>query len=164
MFSCVFELLYVWLLSSRRNNTRLYFCTLYVCVVGYGWKDRERERKGNEIQCWMNYGVCIVTYWVLFWACKRMEFMCGRCRNKNRKAAVCFRWSAMYCMNCLRLPCRTDTSEIHYFSPFAFNKKHVPQLRCTFTVLPPLFQEKTKLCGVTARYWFCKDVSQCFLR
>jgi len=33
----------------------------------------------------------------------------------------------------LRFPCRTDASEIHYFSPFSFNKQHVPQLRCSYT-------------------------------
>lgn len=33
VYVCVYELLYVWLLSSKRNNTSVYFCTLYVCVV-----------------------------------------------------------------------------------------------------------------------------------
>lgn len=30
---CLFELLYVWLLGLKGNNTCVHFCTLYVCVV-----------------------------------------------------------------------------------------------------------------------------------
>lgn len=74
----------------------------------------------------MNYGVCIVTYCVLFRVCGWIEFMYERCRNKNRKTAECCRHSAGYCMNCLRLPCRSDTSEIQHFSPFTFNKNMSP--------------------------------------
>lgn len=129
---CVFELLYVWLLifeGKRYMRALLHFVCLcgteWGCVQGVNLYKR-KKRKGNQIQCWMNYGVCIVIYCVLLWVREWMEFMCERCRNKNRKTAVGFRHCVRYCMNCLRLPCRTDTSEINRFSPFAFNKNMSP--------------------------------------
>lgn len=97
-----------------------------VCSVCAFKKKKIRGGGGNEIQCWMNYGVCIVPYCVVFRVRKWMEVMCKRCKNKNRKTGVCFRRSVRFCMNCLRLPCRTDTSEIHHFFPFAFNKNMSP--------------------------------------
>lgn len=90
-------------------NTHLYFCTLHwlsvwceVCAVLFFYYYYFKS-KGNEIQCWMNYGVCILTYRVLFRVCEWTEFMCERSRNKNREIAACCRHSARYCMNCLLL-------------------------------------------------------------
>lgn len=73
---CVFELLYVWLLSSKGNNTCVHFCTLYVCVVRsegvcsvYVFKRKKEERKWNsmlnELWSMYRYLLCVVqSAWV----------------------------------------------------------------------------------------------------
>lgn len=48
-------------------------------------------------------------------------------------------------IKCLRLPCRTDASEIHNLSAFPFNtKKHVPQLRCSYTAFTITISRENK--------------------
>ena len=52
---CVFELLYIWLLSLKRNNTCVHFCTLYACVVGLRvcalcTFKKKRKRKSNSVE------------------------------------------------------------------------------------------------------------------
>lgn len=57
--------------SVRRAT--IHACTFALCMsVWYRVRVcaectfKKRKRKGNEIQCSMNYGVCILTYCVLF--------------------------------------------------------------------------------------------------
>lgn len=127
---CVVRLLTTQFGKQRYTSVLMLFVLYCLCGV----KERTVQcfflylsfkSKGNEIQCYMNYGVCFVTYCVLFRVCRWIEFTYERCRNKNRKTEEC-RHSARYCMNCLRLPCRSDTSEIRHFSPFTFNKNMSP--------------------------------------
>lgn len=93
---CVFSLC-IWVvtcLTTQFEGKQYMLVVLhFVCLCGKKWGcvqkikkiNKKGRGKGNEIQCWMNYGVCIVTYCVLFRVCEWMEFMCERCRNKNEK-------------------------------------------------------------------------------
>lgn len=114
--------------------------------------------------CWC---VCVVLCWFLRQKQKPhlFFFLCTYVQKKNAWIGVCEWWRSIWlflrnevCLRhislgggvgvgikCLRLPCRTDASETHHLSAFPFNtKKHVPQLRCSYTAFTITISRENK--------------------
>lgn len=116
------------------------------CGKGACWKEERGREKEKEMKFnaeWIMEYVSLPTV-----CCSERVREWNSCAEgaeiKTENAAVCFRRSAMYCMNCLRLPCRTDISEIHHFSPFAFNKKTCPPAKVHIHCFTTTFSRENK--------------------
>lgn len=101
--------------------------------------------------------VCVCEWWRSIWL-----FLCNE---------VCLRHISLgggvgVGIKCLRLPCRTDASETHHLSAFPFNtKKHVPQLRCSYTAFTITISRENKTASRTRLDTrSCKGVFAAFLR
>lgn len=112
--------------------------------------------------CWC---VCVVLCWFLRQKRKPHLFFFFLTYVQKKRLNVCEWWRSIWlffrneiCLRhislgggvgvgikCLRLPCRTDASETHHLSAFPFNtKKHVPQLRCSYTAFTITISRENK--------------------